>query len=209
MMRGIRSTHKKPATSARLLLSMFFVLIFFGTSTMVLSSTKMAQAETEKNEVNPQQLPDSSFIYDVSIIDLSTADAYYDNQTVQVLGEVVGDNIRANETGDHRWITLLSRDSDSNATVSVYMTEQDAEKIDTFGKYAEKGTNLRVRGVYHLTCSDHEGLSDIHAEYVAVSELGEETPDELDPGSFISGAVLVCIGLVMLLVFYRIREGRR
>ena len=38
------------------------------------------------NAVNTQQLPDSSFIYDTSIVDLSGADAYYDNQTVQVTG---------------------------------------------------------------------------------------------------------------------------
>ena len=47
------------------------------------------------NAVNTQQLPDSSFIYDTSIVDLSGADAYYDNQTVQVTGEVIGDSIRA------------------------------------------------------------------------------------------------------------------
>ena len=45
------------------------------------------------NAVNTQQLPDSSFIYDTSIVDLSGAGAYYDNQTVQVTGEVIGDSI--------------------------------------------------------------------------------------------------------------------
>ena len=47
------------------------------------------------NAVNVTQLPDSSFIYDTSITDLSTADTYYDKQTVQVTGEVVGDRITA------------------------------------------------------------------------------------------------------------------
>ena len=55
------------------------------------------------NAVNTQQLPDSSFIYDTSIVDLSGADAYYDNQTVQVTGEVIGDSIRAGVSGRHRW----------------------------------------------------------------------------------------------------------
>ena len=52
------------------------------------------------NAVNTQQLPDSSFIYDTSIVDLSGADAYYDNQTVQVTGEVIGDSIRAGVSGE-------------------------------------------------------------------------------------------------------------
>ena len=54
------------------------------------------------NAVNTQQLPDSSFIYDTSIVDLSGADAYYDNQTVQVTGEVIGDSIRAGVSGRQR-----------------------------------------------------------------------------------------------------------
>ena len=64
------------------------------------------------NAVNTQQLPDSSFIYDTSIVDLSGADAYYDNQTVQVTGEVIGDSIRAGVSGRHRWITLSSQGDD-------------------------------------------------------------------------------------------------
>ena len=71
------------------------------------------------NAVNTQQLPDSSFIYDTSIVDLSGADAYYDNQTVQVTGEVIGDSIRAGVSGRHRWITLSSQGD--SATISVSM----------------------------------------------------------------------------------------
>ena len=53
------------------------------------TSQQLAQAEEapgQDNEVDVSQLPDSSFIYDTSIIDLSTADSYYDEQTVQVSG---------------------------------------------------------------------------------------------------------------------------
>lgn len=197
----------RTAILPRLLVAVALVLATFALVTQPFQA--FAEEGVEENLVNPQQLPDSSFIYDVSIIDLSNADTYYDEQTVQVLGEVVGDSIKADEEGKYRWITLHSRNAESNATISVYMSEQDAEKIDTFGKYSEQGTMLRVRGVYHLTCSDHEGLSDIHAEHVTVNEPGEKTPDEFDPQSFIPGAVLIGIGLVMLFIFYRIREGRR
>ena len=110
------------------------------------------------NAVNTQQLPDSSFIYDTSIVDLSGADAYYDNQTVQVTGEVIGDSIRAGVSGRHRWITLSSQGD--SATISVYMSNESASKIDTFGEYGTTGTILQVRGTFHLVCADHEGQSD-------------------------------------------------
>ena len=190
-----------------LLLAIIIIAVFY--SLPGFPQTAFAEEGAAENVVNPQQLPDSSFIYDVSIIDLSTADAYYDDQTVQVFGEVIGDSIKAGEADEFRWITLLSQNADTNATVSVHMRETDAEKIDSFGKYGQKGTTLLVRGTYHLTCTEHEGLSDVHAEYVEVYEPGKKIPDEFNSNSFIPGVVLVVVGLMMLFVFYKIREGRR
>ena len=48
-----------------------------------------------KNRVNPQQMPDSSFLYDTSIAELANADPYMNNQTVQVVGEAIGDILAA------------------------------------------------------------------------------------------------------------------
>lgn len=159
------------------------------------------------NAVNTQQLPDSSFIYDTSIVDLSGADAYYDNQTVQVTGEVIGDSIRAGVSGRHRWITLSSQGD--SATISVYMSNESASKIDTFGEYGTTGTILQVRGTFHLVCADHEGQSDLHAEAVTVIAPGERHPDEFDFNAFVPGIVVVVVGLVMLGVFYWLRERQR
>lgn len=163
----------------------------------------------DENLVNPQQLPDSSFIYDTSIIDLSTADSYYDDQTVQVIGEAVGDLILVSGSNEYVWVTLAAEDTSTNASVTIYMKAIDAEKIDTFGKYGTTGTMLRVRGTYHLTCSDHEGLSDIHAEFVSAQAPGEHHPDTFDPRTFIPGAITIGIGVLMLLVYHYMRERRR
>lgn len=158
------------------------------------------------NAVNVAQLPDSSFIYDTSITDLSTADTYYDKQTVQVTGEVVGDCITAGD-GRHCWLQLASP-SDSS-TVSVYLTNESADKVDTYGAYGRKGTTLQVRGTFNLACPDHDGASDLHAQVVTVTEKGKATPDEFDINAFIPGAVTVMIGLAMMVVFYLLRERQR
>ena len=47
-----------------------------------------AYAEDDDNVVDEQQLPDSSFVYDTSIMALAGANSSFDNQTVQVVGEV-------------------------------------------------------------------------------------------------------------------------
>lgn len=158
------------------------------------------------NTVNVTQLPDSSFIYDTSITDLSTADTYYDKQTVQVTGEVVGDRITAGD-GRHCWLQLASP-SDSS-TVSVYLTNESADKVDTYGAYGRKGTTLQVRGTFNLACPDHDGVSDLHAQVVTVTEKGKATPDEFDINAFIPGMVAVMIGLAMMVVFYLLRERQR
>ncbi|OUO90629.1 hydrolase [Gordonibacter sp. An230] len=159
------------------------------------------------NAVNTQQLPDSSFIYDTSIGDLAQADSYYDNQTVQVVGEVVGDGIRSGLDDRHQWITL-SAEGDSS-TISAYMTSEQVMKIDTFGRYGARGTMLQVRGTFHLVCPDHDGISDLHAEVVTVVSRGEEMPDEFDAKAFVPGVVTVAAGLAMLGVFYWLRERQR
>lgn len=158
------------------------------------------------NAVNVTQLPDSSFIYDTSITDLSTADTYYDKQTVQVTGEVVGDRITAGD-GRHCWLQLASP-SDSS-TVSVYLTNESADKVDTYGAYGRKGTTLQVRGTFNLACPDHDGASDLHAQVVTVTEKGKATSDEFDINAFIPGMVTVMIGLAMMVVFYLLRERQR
>ncbi len=159
------------------------------------------------NAVDTAQLPDSSFIYDTSISDLSTADTYYDRQTVQVTGEVIGDKIEAGADDRHCWITLSSAGGAS--TVSVYLTDEAAAKIDSFGKYNVKGTTLQVRGTFHLACSEHDGASDIHAQVVTVTERGKAMPDVFDIWSFVPGAVAVIVGLALMAVFYVLRERQR
>lgn len=167
----------------------------------------VAFADDEENAVNTQQLPDSSFIYDTSIVDLATADTYYDNQTVQVVGEVTGDSISASTDGRHRWITLSSEDG--SARIATYMSSESAAKIDRYGRYGVTGTTLQVRGTFHLVCDDHDGATDLHAEVVSAVKQGRDHPDTFDLTKYIPGAVVTAIGLVMMLVYYWLRERQR
>ncbi|MCI8468148.1 MAG: hydrolase [Eggerthellaceae bacterium] len=162
----------------------------------------------DENTVNPQQTPDSSFIYDTSIADLYSADSYLNNQTVQVTGEVVGDRINAEFDDANCWIALQAVDG-SNSDIPVFMTKVASKAIDRYGAYGVRGTTLQVRGTFHLSCPEHDGLTDLHADHVSVVARGETLRDPLDPAAFIPGAVMVVLGLGLILVFYRLRESRR
>ena len=172
-------------------------------------SQEAALLESEANRVNTQQLPDSSFIYDISIVDLAAADSYYDNQIVQVLGEVVGDRIFETADLTHCWITLDAPTTELDEVIAVYMTAESAQMIDTYGKYKTRGTMLQVRGVYHLACSEHQGISDIHADYVSVVQPGVTMDDTLEFASFLPGIIVLACAGALVLVYRRLREKER
>lgn len=166
-------------------------------------------AQSGENLINPQQLPDSSFIYDISLEDLAGADSYYDGQTVQVTGEAVGDAVHAEFGGSTRWVTLESLVDPGGSALAVHMTDKQASLIDTFGDYDAVGTTLRVQGVYHLVCSEHEGVSDLHAETVSVVSPGRADVDEFNPVAFVPGLVLLLAGIALVIAFRYVRERGR
>lgn len=159
------------------------------------------------NSIDDGQTSDNSFLYDASIADLAGADSYYDKQTVQVAGEVVGEAIDVTGDADHAWVVL--RDPDTGSTVTVFMRRSDLRKIDTYGAYGVTGTTLRVRGVFNLACSQHEGESDVHAQVVNVVSTGYEHKDTFNIDDFVPGIAALAVGIVLALVFWRMRERSR
>ncbi len=159
------------------------------------------------NAIDDGQVSDDSFLYDAAIGDLAGADSYYDKQTVQVTGEVVGEAIAVSGDDDHAWIVL--RDPSSGSTVTAFVRKTDLRKIDTYGSYGATGTTLRVRGQFNLACSQHEGESDVHAQVVSVQSTGSTHVDEFDAGSFIPGIAALLVGGVCSFAYWRMRERSR
>ena len=89
------------------------------------------------------------------------------------------------------------------------MTAEQAAKIDTYGKYGTTGTKLQVRGTFHLVCTEHEGLTDLHADIVTVVDKGKHHEDEFDVNAFVPGAIATALGLALMGVFYYLRERQR
>ena len=163
--------------------------------------------DSEGNKVDDGQISDNSFLYDAAIADLAGADSYYDKQTVQVSGEVVGEAIAVTGDADHAWIVL--RDPSSGSTVTVYVRQSDLRKIDTYGAYGKTGTTLRVQGTYNLACSEHEGESDVHAQVTTAVKTGSVHADQFNIEDFFPGLVAVGIGILLALVYWRVRERSR
>lgn len=169
------------------------------------TSSSDTSTNASSNQVYVNQLSDSSFLYETSIADIAQADSYYDGQTVQVQGEVVGDLIDDELSTEYCWITLQD-DEASPSVVSVYLTREQASVIDTYGEYGKTGTILQVRGVVHLECSDHQGMADIHADEVSAVAVGTTEEDPVDRNILIAGILAAAAGAALFAVYHIRRE---
>ena len=165
--------------------------------------------EGDGNLVDPTQRADNSFIYDTTVESLFEQASLYDNRTVQIIGEVVGDRIEANDGTGNCWVMLTSMDAGNSNSISVLLSSEQASQIDHYGRYGVTGTTLQVRGTYHQACGEHDGLPDLHATNSSVLAKGVEHPDLLNPVDFLPGFVMVLVGLALMGVYYFARERMR
>lgn len=170
---------------------------------------ELSAVDSTENIVNVNQMPDSSFLYNTDISELSDAESFQDTQTVQVTGEVVGDRID-DETADNMyWITLQSNEENDYSTISVLMKEEQAALIDHYGNYHTEGTELQVRGTFYLVCPEHQGLSDLHAQEVIVVHVGEEQTHSTHPAVLWAAVLALGLGLLSLFTYRYLRERRK
>ena len=196
-------------TRSKFAILLVLLMGLFAMPAWAASASEESPEDAGENTVDARQIADNSFLYDTSIYELSLADATYQGNTVQVVGEVVGDAIRAEENAGKVWITLESIENDHESSISVLMGEDLLGLIDTYGGYNHKGTTLQVRGVFYLACPSHEGIMDIHAENVVLIAKGSVSHDSFDINAFIPGFVLVAIGLLLTLIYTYLRERER
>ena len=177
--------------------------------------TEDAGADTvrgiEGNLIDPTQRADNSFIYDTTIDTLLEQATLYEGNTVQVVGEAIGDLIQAGSFDGREmyWIMLTSTDAENKASISVLITAEQAKQIDHFGRYGVTGTILQVRGTFHQACSEHEGLPDIHSSNVEAITSGVEHADVLVLREFVPGFIAVLLGVILMGAYYFARERSR
>ena len=165
--------------------------------------------DTNGNVVNVNQMPDSSFLYNTDIADLAGAESFHDTQTVQVTGEGVGDHINDELDPNLCWITLQSTKADDYSLVSVLMTNEQAKLIENYGNYNTDGTILQVRGTFYLSCSEHQGLSDIHAKEVTVVKQGSPRKHPVNDAVLWTSCLAVGLGVLSLFTYSFLRERRK
>ena len=138
-----------------------------------------------------------------TIVGLTNAGQQINGQKVVVKGEAVGDILNAED--GYKWLML----QDGGASISVRVTNADAQKITHLGRYNQVGTTVEVSGVFALDCNQHDGLTDLHAETLKVLDPGHELESQLNIHEIEIGALLVVVGLCLIVLHWRLRERTR
>lgn len=119
---------------------------------------------------------------EVTIKELISDMPAYDGKMVTITGEAVGDVMMRDGNG---WVTVNDDvyatrsieeggrfSGSSNIGIAVWATREELGQIEVLGGYKNKGDRVRVTGVFHRTCPEHGGDTDIHASSLEVLKPG-------------------------------------
>jgi len=141
---------------------------------------------------------------EVTISELTEAPEHLDDVEVEFEGEVVGDRINAGD--DYVWITL----SDGDNAITVLLPREFEQQIQYYGSHAYEGTHLRIVGEFRLACTQHSGVSDVHAtDIVGVTKTGYARESLANPVLVVGGFVLFAAAGGLLALYRYLSRKRR
>lgn len=128
-----------------------------------------------------------------TLADLTSIQTSLDNKMVSFDCEAVGDIIDAHD--GMKWVFV----EDEGAALSCLMTAEQADQIDTLGRYEWRGTRLHIEGIYHVADAEESGELDVRAFTVSVLEPGKHQPDKVHWIKLVIGVFFLCVaaGLTM------------
>lgn len=144
----------------------------------------------------------------------------YDGREVIYRGEAVGDVM---SRGDRAWVTVNDDDYSlqalreagelrgGNSGIGILLPSEEAERIETVGRYATRGDLVEVRGVFYADDAENGGDFAIHAASLKVLEPGRRLETSPGAGRYIALAASLAFLLLSLIPILqrRAREWKR
>lgn len=137
----------------------------------------------------------------VPISELVNNAGKWNNQSVELTGEAIGDMMRR---GDNAWLNV----SQDNTVLGLWGRRELFIPVTQLGDYGHRGDTIRALGEFHLACPEHGGDMDVHITRLEVIEPGTKTahpPKSIHIWLALAGAVTATVLAVVLKV--RNRKG--
>lgn len=125
--------------------------------------------------------------------------AKYDKKVITVQGEAIGEPMKRE---NYTWINI----GDGSNAIGIWMKNEDAEMVKTFGNDKFKGDMLRVTGTFSRACSEHGGDLDIHAASVKIQSKGYNNSKPLDRNIITASIILSGVTLCIVMIYFHKRK---
>jgi len=119
-----------------------------------------------------------------------------DGKYIELKGEAIGESMRR---GSYTWINI----SDGSNAMGIWLTNQEADKVKTYGSYKFKGDMVKVAGTFSRACSEHGGDMDIHGQSLSLVETGHKVEQLLSEWKMKAAASLSIITLILFGIYYK------
>lgn len=114
----------------------------------------------------------------------------FDGKKVTITGEVIGEVMYR---GNYAWVNVL----DPSGAIGVFMPADMARAIGSVGGYFRTGDIVRITGTFSISCKQHNGEPDIHAEEMIVVQEGKPIPHRVSPERVISACALTALAVTL------------
>jgi len=119
-----------------------------------------------------------------------------DGKKIAVTGECIGEPMNR---GAYTWVNI----NDGTNAMGIWMGEEDAESIETFGDYKHTGDVIQIEGIFNMSCSMHGGDMDVHSQDVIITAKGETRNIQLDKTKVALAAVSSLCMLLIAAFYFR------
>lgn len=138
----------------------------------------------------------------VAINDLIENSIGYDGQDVSMQGEAIGEVL---ERGGYAWVNV----SDGGNAIGLWMTLEDADKIEYFGDYKNSGDVIHVTGVFSRNCPQHGGDIDIHCAKVEIITSGHPVSETIHSAKITAAIILAVVSAAAIVYFFTRRNKQQ
>lgn len=118
----------------------------------------------------------------------------FDEQEVLIQGEAIGERM---DRGNYSWINI----NDGTNAIGIWMNKKDAEKVEFFGNYKNKGDKIKIYGTFHRACREHGGEADLHLSSIEITEKGNQIDEQISNNKVIVASSLFLLAVLFLLYF--------
>lgn len=117
----------------------------------------------------------------VTVNDILSNPKQFDGKEVRLRGEVVQFKVKTSggyfiQLNDDPYVKKSiaegSKPKGTNCAISVFVKDELSKKIKYFGSYRYKGDVIEITGKFNVSCSEHSGETDVHADSLKVLKRG-------------------------------------